>query len=59
MQYVPGLRHRLGWVGCGLSYKFLINRAKDLNFQQITICEDDVSLPDDFRADLIILKIFI
>ncbi len=52
IQYVPGLRHRLGWVGCGLSYKFLINRAKDLNFQQITICEDDVSLPDDFSSRL-------
>ncbi|WP_421281019.1 GT99 family glycosyltransferase N-terminal domain-containing protein [Aeromonas taiwanensis] len=48
IQYIPGLRHRLGWVGCGLSYKFLINRAKDLKFRQITICEDDVLLPDDF-----------
>ncbi|MGE6167769.1 GT99 family glycosyltransferase N-terminal domain-containing protein [Aeromonas media] len=52
IQYVPGLRHRLGWVGCGLSYKFLINRAKDLNFQQITICEDDVFLSDDFSSRL-------
>ncbi|MDI3428911.1 MULTISPECIES: GT99 family glycosyltransferase N-terminal domain-containing protein [Aeromonas] len=52
IQYVPGLRHRLGWVGCGLSYKFLINRAKDLKFQQITICEDDVYLPDDFSSRL-------
>ena len=48
IQYVPGLRHRLGWVGCGLSYKFLINRAKDLELKQITICEDDVYFPDDF-----------
>lgn len=52
IQYIPGLRHRLGWVGCGLSYKFLINRAKDLNFPQITICEDDVFLPDDFSSRL-------
>lgn len=52
IQYIPGLRHRLGWIGCGLSYKFLINRAKDLNFPQITICEDDVLLPDDFSSRL-------
>ncbi|MGU5615829.1 GT99 family glycosyltransferase N-terminal domain-containing protein [Aeromonas caviae] len=52
IQYIPGLRHRLGWIGCGLSYKFLINRAKDLNFPQITICEDDVLLPDDFLSRL-------
>ncbi|MCR3958680.1 glycosyltransferase family 25 protein [Aeromonas veronii] len=52
IQYIPGLRHRLGWIGCGLSYKFLINRAKDLNFLQITICEDDVLLPDDFSSRL-------
>ena len=49
IQYFPGLRHRLGWVGCGLSYKFLINRAKDLKFKQITICEDDVFFPEDFH----------
>ncbi|MFQ1984697.1 GT99 family glycosyltransferase N-terminal domain-containing protein [Aeromonas veronii] len=52
IQYIPGLRHRLGWIGCGLSYKFLINRAKDLNFPKITICEDDVLLPDDFLSRL-------
>ncbi|MBL0652702.1 GT99 family glycosyltransferase N-terminal domain-containing protein [Aeromonas caviae] len=52
IQYVPGLRHRLGWVGCGLSYKFLLNRAKDLNFKQIIICEDDVFLPDNFSSRL-------
>lgn len=39
-----GLRHDLGWVGAGLSYKFLINRAKDEGLPQLTVCEDDVEL---------------
>ncbi|HBJ76385.1 MAG TPA: hypothetical protein DDY68_00505 [Porphyromonadaceae bacterium] len=37
-----GLRHFNGVIGCALSYKFLINRAKDLGLENITICEDDV-----------------
>lgn len=42
IEYFPGLRHRLGWVGCGMSYKFLLQRAHDLNLPRISICEDDV-----------------
>lgn len=38
----PGLRHNIGWVGCGLSYKFMTKIADDLNLPQVTICEDDV-----------------
>lgn len=52
IQYIPGLRHRIGWVGCGLSYKFLLQRAKDLGFNRILICEDDVEFPDDFLNQL-------
>ncbi len=37
-----GLRHTIGWIGCGLSYKYLFNLAKDLGYKRITICEDDV-----------------
>ncbi|ALP40864.1 hypothetical protein WL1483_1445 [Aeromonas schubertii] len=50
IQYFPGLRHRLGWVGCGLSYKFLLNRARDLGFEKVMICEDDIEFPDDFMS---------
>ncbi|MBL0559944.1 GT99 family glycosyltransferase N-terminal domain-containing protein [Aeromonas hydrophila] len=52
IQYFPGLRHRLGWVGCGLSYKFLLHRARDLGLQRIMICEDDIEFPDDFLSRL-------
>lgn len=48
IEYFPGLRHRLGWVGCGLSYKFLLRRAKDSGLPRITICEDDVEFYPDF-----------
>ncbi|ABM05142.1 Methyltransferase type 11 [Psychromonas ingrahamii 37] len=50
IQYVPGLRHDLGWIGCGLSYKFIIRKAKEQNFETITICEDDVEFKTDFES---------
>ncbi|ULJ65327.1 glycosyltransferase family protein [Wielerella bovis] len=46
---VNGLRHKIGWIGCGLSYKFLMKRAQDLNLPQVTICEDDVLLGNHFE----------
>ncbi|EOW9162018.1 glycosyltransferase family 25 protein [Vibrio cholerae] len=52
IQYFPGLRHRLGWVGCGLSYKFLLHRAKDLGLERIMICEDDIEFPENFLSRL-------
>lgn len=44
-----GLRHHIGWVGCGLSYKFMTKRAEDLKLSQVTICEDDVLFPNNFE----------
>lgn len=52
IQYFPGLRHRLGWVGCGLSYKFLLHRAKDIGLERIMICEDDIEFPEHFLSRL-------
>ena len=45
----PGLRHNIGWVGCGLSYKLMMRMAKDLDLPQVTICEDDVLLDERFE----------
>lgn len=42
IEIIDGLRHQIGWVGCGLSYKFMMKRAEDLKLPQVTICEDDV-----------------
>ena len=44
-----GLRHHIGWVGCGLSYKFMMRRAEDLELPFVTICEDDVLFYDNFE----------
>ncbi|WP_181316635.1 methyltransferase domain-containing protein [Photobacterium leiognathi] len=48
IEYFPGLRHNLGWVGCGLSYKFLLKKAKEQGFDNFIICEDDVEFYKDF-----------
>ena len=49
-EVIPGLRHKRGWTGCGLSYKYIMKRAKDQGLEQILVCEDDVLFPDDFAA---------
>jgi len=45
----PGLRHKRGWTGCGLSYKFIMKKAQEQNLDRILVCEDDVFFPDDFE----------
>jgi hypothetical protein len=47
----PGLRHHLGWVGCGMSYKLMIMLARKQRMRQIAICEDDVEFRDGFQED--------
>lgn len=48
----PGLRHSLGWVGCALSYKYMIMLAREHGLQRVAICEDDVEFPDDFSEKI-------
>jgi GR25 family glycosyltransferase involved in LPS biosynthesis len=48
-QYFPGLRHNVGWIGCGLSYKFILRKAHEQKFKDITICEDDVEFFSDWK----------
>lgn len=50
IQYFPGLRHELGWVGCGMSYKFIMRKAKELRLPHITVCEDDVEFIEGWEA---------
>jgi hypothetical protein len=50
--YFPGLRHNVGWVGCGMSYKFMIQLAQRDARPWITICEDDVVLPADWKDEV-------
>ena len=48
---VPGLRHVIGWVGCGLSYKMIFSQALAEGLETVTVCEDDVGFPADFEKE--------
>ena len=43
-----GLRHRIGWRGCGASFKSFMSYAKLKGVERITICEDDVYFPPNY-----------
>jgi hypothetical protein len=45
----PGLRHSKGWIGCALSYKYMIRLAMKNSMPSVCICEDDVQFPEDFN----------
>lgn len=45
-----GLRHYLGWIGCGLSYKNLAVQARNKSVKQIVVFEDDVVLPKNYES---------
>lgn len=47
--FFPGLRHTRGWTGCGMSYKFIMKKAKELGLDDLIVCEDDVLFPEDFK----------
>ena len=48
----PGIRHKTPWIGCGLSYKYILRYARDHQWNNISICEDDVLFPDDIQKKL-------
>ena len=48
-----GIRHNLGWIGCGSSFNALSRYALVKKINRLTIIEDDVELPDDFDSILI------
>lgn len=48
-EFFPGLKHRMGWIGCGMSYKFMLRKAMEQKLEKILICEDDVYFPPDFQ----------
>lgn len=48
-EFFTGLRHQIGWVGCGLSYKFMLRIAQKQNLARLTICEDDVKFPESWE----------
>lgn len=52
IQIFNGMRHAVGWIGCGLSFKTMINHAKDLGLDYVIICEDDVEFYPGFTNRL-------
>ncbi len=51
-----GLRHRVGWRGCGASFKSFMSHAKLKNIEKITICEDDVYFPPNYGQRIEIIN---
>lgn len=45
----PGLKHHMGWIGCGLSYKFIFKKVMEKGLETVLICEDDTYFPPDFE----------
>lgn len=44
-QKVHGLRHRDGWRGSGMSFKYIMKSAVERGLTRLTLMEDDVELP--------------
>jgi len=47
-----GLRHRYSWVGCGMSYKYLCQRAMAQGLDYLIVVEDDVVFTERYEKDL-------
>lgn len=59
IQMFPGLRHQQGWLGCGMSYKFILQKAKETGLDMVTICEDDVEFYQNFWEQYLKVKCFL
>ena len=47
-----GIRHNLGWIGCGSSFNALSRYALASQIKRLTVIEDDVDLPANFKIIL-------
>ena len=45
-----GLRDRVSWLGCAMSYKYLAQKALDAGFETLQVYEDDAEFPDDYQT---------
>ena len=58
-QIFPAIKHEIGWFGCGLSYKNIMYNAKRLNFDRITVFEDDCKFENNFKNNFKIICEFL
>ena len=54
--FFDGLRHRIGWIGCGMSYKYMAQKALDAGFEYLQIHEDDAKFPDNYDESYPVIK---
>ncbi len=54
-----GIRAKPGWIGCGLSYAILARYALANNIFRLTVIEDDVVLPPDFKEKMEIVNAYL
>ncbi len=55
-QIFDGIRRSPGWIGCGLSYKYLARSALEQNMEKLLIVEDDVEFFPDHAEKLEIIN---
>ncbi|MFK3666662.1 methyltransferase type 11 [Ochrobactrum teleogrylli] len=48
-----GVRHALGWIGCGSSFNMLARHALGRNQERMLVIEDDVLLPPKFDETVV------
>ncbi|MGR9070016.1 GT99 family glycosyltransferase N-terminal domain-containing protein [Klebsiella quasipneumoniae] len=51
-QFFEGIRYRIGWIGCGMSYKYMLSGMLASKAEMGVICEDDVIFPVDYDNKL-------
>ncbi|EOE8052295.1 GT99 family glycosyltransferase N-terminal domain-containing protein [Klebsiella pneumoniae] len=51
-QFFEGIRYRIGWIGCGMSYKYMLSGMLASKAEMGIICEDDVIFPVDYENKL-------
>jgi len=55
----PAIKYEPGWVGCGMSYKNIMQNAIRSNLQTITVCEDDCQFKPGFEQKYSIIRSFL
>lgn len=51
-RFFDGIRYRIGWIGCGMSYKYMLSGMLASKAKMGIICEDDVIFPLDYDQKL-------
>lgn len=51
-RFFDGIRYRIGWIGCGMSYKYMLTAMLASKAKMGIICEDDVIFPLDYDQKL-------